>query len=181
MSFGERLQEVRRSSGMTQEQYDQLSAQFGEIKAMATDGAVNIYKISKAIQGLYGMTGTSYAKGYSGQRMVETFKEMVSLLDTRISIALVESGDWDPEKNPVRPNVTEDGIKEPEENKPGNTVKPITPGGTKDPASDPAANEAFFDTLWIILAVAVVVMAVTGVAIFQMARRKKNNDEEENK
>ena len=183
--FGSILDRAQRiympNGGMTQEQYDQLSAKFAEIKAMDTDGAVNIYKISKAIQSLYGMTGTSYAKGYSSQRMVETFKEIVSLLDTRISLALVASGDWDPEQNPVRPNVTEDGIKEPEENKPGNTIKPTTPGGSKDPAGDPAANEAFFDTLWIILAVAVVVMAVTGVAIFQMARRKKNNDEEENK
>lgn len=165
------------NGGMTQEQYDQLSAKFDEIKAMPIDGAVNIYKISKSIQQLYGMTGTSYAKGYSGQRMVETFKEMVSLLDTRMSIALVESGDWDPEKNPVRPNVTEDGIKEPEETKPS-TPKPTTPNQGKDPAADPDANEDFFQTLWIILAVAVVVMTVTGVAIFQMARRKKNKDEQ---
>ena len=180
--FGSILDRAQRiympNGGMTQEQYDQLSAKFAEIKAMDTDGAVNIYKISKAVQSLYGMTGTSYAKGYSSQRMVETFKEIVSLLDTRISLALVASGDWDPEQNPVRPNVTEDGIKEPEETKPGNTIKPTTPGGSKDPAGDPAANEAFFETLWIILAVAVVVMAVTGVAIFQMARRKKKDDEE---
>ena len=163
------------NSGMTQEQYDQLSAKFEEIKAMPIDGAVNIYKISKAIQGLYGMTGTSFAKGYSSQRMVETFKEMVSLLDTRMSIALIESGEWDPEKNPVRPNVTEDGIKEPEETKPGTSVKPTTPGKPKDPAADKESNEAFFRTLWIILAVAVAVMLVSGAAIVMMARRKKNN------
>ena len=163
------------NGGMTQEQYDQLSAKFDEIKAMPTDGYVNIYKISKAIQGLYGMTGTSFAKGYSSQRMVETFKEIVSLLDTRISIALVESGDWDPEKNPARPNVTEDGIKDPGQEKPTNP-KPTTPNQGEDPAGDPDANEDFFQTLWIILGVALLVMLVTGVAIFQMARRKKNSE-----
>ena len=160
------------NGGMTQEQYDQLSAKFDEIKAMPTDGAVNIYKISKSIQGLYGMTGTSYAKGYSSQRMVENLKELVSLLDTRISISLVESGDWDPEQNPVRPNVTEDGIKDPEDNKPAEP-KPTTPNKPTDPAGDKDSNEQFFQTLWIILGIAVAVMLLTGAAIVVMAKSKK--------
>jgi len=166
------------AGGMTQEQYTQLSAKLAEIQAMPTDGAVNIYKIQKAVQSLYGASGTSYAKGYSSQRMVEMLKELVALLDTRISIALVESGDWKPEENPVRPTVTEDGIKQPEETKP---TAPTQPGNQKpsDPSSDPQANEAFFQTLWIILGIAVVVMLVTGAAIFQMARRKKKPSEEE--
>ena len=165
------------AGGMTEEQYQQLQAKFEEIKAMPTDGAVNIYKIQKAIQGLYGMTGTSYAKGYSSQRMVETFKEMVSLLDSRMSIFLVESGDWNPEENPVRPTVTEDGIKQPEANKPATPVNPNpTTPNKSDPAGDKQSNEEFFGKLWVILAVAMVVMMVTGVAIFQMARRKKPAD-----
>ena len=148
---------------------------------MPTDGAVNVYKIQKAIQGLYGMTGTSYAKGYSGQRMVETLKELVALLDTRISIELVANGDWNPEENPVRPIVTEDGIKEPSSgDNEQNTNKPSNkPGNAKDPAGDKASNEAFFKDLWIVLGVALVVMAVTTVAIFQMARRKKNDDDQQ--
>ena len=169
------------AGGMTQEQYDQLAAKFAEIQAMPTDGAVNVYKIQKAIQGLYGMTGTSYAKGYSGQRMVETLKELVALLDTRISIELVANGDWNPEENPVRPIVTEDGIKEPSSgDNEQNTNKPSNkPGNAKDPAGDKASNEAFFKDLWIVLGVALVVMAVTTVAIFQMARRKKNDDDQQ--
>ena len=165
------------AGGMTQDQYDQLEAKFNEIMAMATDGPVNIYKIQKAVQSLYGMTGTSYAKGYSGQRMIETLKELVSLLDSRLSIALVESGDWDPEKTPARPTVTEDGIKQPGENKPSDKPStPSKPGKPSNPAGDKTSNEDFFDVLWIVLGVAVVVMLVTGVAIFQMARRKKRED-----
>ena len=165
------------NGGMTQEQYDQLSAKFEEIKAMPTDGAVNIYKITKSIQSLYGMTGTSYAKGYAGQRVVETLKEVVSLLDTRMSISLIENGDWDPEKNPVRPNVTEDGIKEPEQTKPGTSTKPSTKPNT-DPAGDKASNEAFFQQLWVILGVAVVIMLLSGAVIVIMAKRKKKDAEE---
>ena len=144
---------------------------------MPTDGAVNIYKITKSIQSLYGMTGTSYAKGYAGQRVVETLKEVVSLLDTRMSISLIENGDWDPEKNPVRPNVTEDGIKEPEQTKPGTSTKPSTKPNT-DPAGDKASNEAFFQQLWVILGVAVVIMLLSGAVIVIMAKRKKKDAEE---
>jgi hypothetical protein len=164
------------NGGMTQEQYNQLSAKFDEIKAMPTDGAVNIYKITKSVQSLYGMSGTSYAKGYAGQRVVETLKEIVSLLDSRMSIALIQNGDWDPEKNPVRPTVTEDGIKEPEQTKPGTSVKPGNKPGN-DIAGDKDSNEAFFQQLWIILAVAVVVMLLSGVAIVMMAKRKKKDSE----
>ena len=167
------------ANGMTQEQYDQLQAKFNEIKAMPQDGAVNIYKIQKAVQGMYSITGTSYAKGYSSQRIVETLKELVSLLDTRISLALIQNGDWDPEKNPARPTVTEEGIKEPEPSKPSAPVnpdptKPTTPANKNDDAE----NQQFFNMLWVILAIALVVMLLSGGMIVWMAKRKKNGEEE---
>lgn len=167
------------NGGMTEDQYTQLQAKFDEIKAMPTDGAVNIYKIQQAVKGMYGMTGISYAKGYSGQRMVETLKELVSLLDSRISIALVESGDWDPEKNPTRPNVTEDGIKEPGENKPATPVNPGGNTGADKNQQNQEENEKFFNDMIVILVIAVVVMLVSGVAIVLMAKRKKPAAEEE--
>ena len=121
------------AGGMTQEQYDQLSAKFEEIKAMPQDGAVNIYKIQKAVQGI---NVSTYAKGYSGQRITESLKELTALLDTRISISLIANGDWDPEKQPARPVVTEDGIKEPEQTKPGTSVKPGNkPGNDNKPGA----------------------------------------------
>lgn len=168
------------AGGMTQEQYQQLQSQFDAIKAMPADGAVNIYKIQKSIQGLYDLTGTSYAKGYSGQRIVETLKELTALLDTRISIALVENGDWDPETNPVRPNVTEDGIKEPEPPKPADPVNP-NPSKPTVPSDSGSGEDPdqFFTTMVVVLVVCLVVMAVTGVIIFCMARSKKPARKEE--
>ena len=168
------------NGGMTQDQYDQLQAKFDEIKAMPTDGAVNIYKIQKAISELYSMSGTSYAKGYSGQRMVETLKELVALMDTRISIALIENGDWDPETKPTRPNVTEDGIKDPEPTKPNTPVNPNPTTPTKPSGSSNLTTEKPDYTMMIvILVIAVVVMLGTGVAIFLMAKSKRTPKEDQ--
>lgn len=162
------------AGGMTQEQYQQLQSKFDEIKAMPADGAVDIYKIQQSIQSLYGLTGFSYAKGYSGQRITETLKELVALMDTRISAALVENGDWDPETNPVRPNVTENGITDPETTEPTtpvnpNPVNPTTPGDSDDQTD----AEKFFTTQVVIMVVAMAVMAVTGIIISRMAKAKK--------
>ena len=169
------------NGGMTQAQYDELLAKFEEIKAMDQDGAVNIYKIQKAISQLYTANGTSYAKGYSGRRIVETLQEMEKLLDTRISLALIESGDWDPETKPVRPNVTEDGIKDPEPEQPStpvnpNPTKPTTPAGNTNNQTE----QPDYTVMIIVLIVAVVVMLGTGVVIFLMAKSKRQPKEEEN-
>ena len=168
------------AGGMTQDQYNQLQAKFNEILAMETEGAVNIYKIQAAVQSLYGITGTSYAKGYSGQRMVETFKEIVSLLDSRMSIALVASGDWNPEENPVRPTVTENGIKQPEASKPNQPVNPNgnTSSANKNNQTNNEEAESFFGKLWIILIIAVVVMLGSLGVIIWMAKSKKPNKPE---
>ena len=158
------------AGGMTQEQYDQLSAKFEEIKAMPQDGAVNIYKIQKAVQGI---NVSTYAKGYSGQRITESLKELTALLDTRISISLIANGDWDPEKQPARPIVTEDGIKEPEETKPST---PVNPNPTKPSApnkTDKNTDKQVDPVIWVVLAVAVVVMLGSGAAIVFMAKKKK--------
>ena len=158
------------AGGMTQGQYDQLSAKFEEIKAMPQDGAVNIYKIQKAVQGI---TVSTYAKGYSGQRVTESLKELTALLDTRISISLIANGDWDPEKQPARPIVTEDGIKEPEETKPST---PVNPNPTKPSApnkTDKNTDKQVDPVIWVVLAVAVVVMLGSGAAIVFMAKKKK--------
>ena len=169
------------AGGMTQEQYDQLQAKFNEILAMDMNGAVNIYKIQMAVDGLYSITGTSYAKGYSGQRMVESLKELVALLDTRISVALVENGDWDPEQNPTRPTVTENGITQPEANKPNN---PVNPGGNistnKGDEQNKAEAEAFFDDMVVVLVIGMVVMLGTLGVIIWMAKRKKPEDDQQN-
>ena len=144
---------------------------------MPTDGAVNLYKIQSAVKGLYSLTGTPYAKGYSGQRISENLKELVSLLDTRISVSLVENGDWNPEENPTRPTVTEDGIRYPE-------TETETKGGGEtetnrqpNPA-DEANNHRVLVIMLIVLGAAIAVAAVTGVVMFRLAGSKKKVDRE---
>ena len=111
--------------------------------------------------------------------MVETLKELVALLDTRISVALVENGDWDPEQNPTRPTVTENGIQEPGANKPN---KPVNPNGSTSSGNKQDQNaeaEAFFDDLVVVLVIGLVVMLGSGAVIVWMAKRKKPTEENE--
>lgn len=159
------------AGGMTQEQYDALKAKFDDIAAMPMDDADRIYQIRKAVNALYGASGTSYAKGYSGQRMTESLKELVALLDTRVSIALVAEGRWDPEQNPVRPPMEQTPQPEPE--KPGEEKpEPTTPSSGDTSKPD-------YTSLFVVLGICLVVMAVTGAAIFQMAKKKAPSQKDE--
>lgn len=164
------------AGGMTEAQYTQLSERFDAIRAMSTEGAVNIYKIQAGIKSLYSATGTSFAKGYSGQRLTETLKELVSLLDTRISAALVSDGEWDPEAEPIRPTVTEDGIRH---NVP--QPDPSDPGGDKPntaPTDEKDQNKVLIVML-IVLGVAILVAAGTGVVMYRLAKSKKNDQKQD--
>lgn len=159
------------AGGMTQQQADSLKAKFDEICAMSAEGPVEIRKIQAAIEGLYSMTGTSYAKGYSSQRIVETLKELVDLLDTRISIALVEGGHWDPESGEARPVVTVDGLKDPSEVKPPEATKPTNPGTQKTPKEEP--KDEMVQPMVIVLCICAVVMLATGGVMIYLVKAKK--------
>lgn len=98
------------NGGMTESQCGLLSAKFEEILAMSTEGAVNLHRIQSAVNGIYASGISVYAKGYSGQRITESLKEISSLLETKISVALIVDGDWDPETQSVRPTVTDTEI-----------------------------------------------------------------------
>ena len=94
---------------MTEEQYTELSKKFQEIELLDTDGAKNIRRIYNSVESIY-FDISQYAKGYSGQRISAQLKELNALLNLKISRALIDDGDWDPEQNPVRPTVTEKDI-----------------------------------------------------------------------
>lgn len=98
------------AGGMTQAQYDALEQKFNEIAAMDTQGAINLRKIYNAVNAIYANGISAYAKGYSGQRITAQLKELNQLLNTKISRALIDDGQWDPEQNAVRPTVTETEI-----------------------------------------------------------------------
>lgn len=96
------------NGGVSAEQLQKLTAKFNEIKAMPNTTAEDIYNIQKAVDEIYSLGISTYAKGYSGQRITESLKELSSILDTHISRVLIDSNEWDPEKDPVRPSFEED-------------------------------------------------------------------------
>ena len=54
---------------------------------------------------MYSLGIQAYARGYSGQRITESLKELSSILDTHISRMMIDTKEWDPEKNPERPEI----------------------------------------------------------------------------
>ncbi len=155
------------AGGMTEAQVNELKAAFEAIQAMPGESPEEIYEIQKAVKALYSASGTQYAKGYSGQRMVETLKELVSLLSTRINMALISSGQWDPEKDPQRPAVGDEEIPAPTE-----PNQPTAPSATK-PTADKPQEDDMTGTMLIVLGVGLAVMLVTGGVMVYMVKSKK--------
>ena len=156
------------AAGMTEAQRDSLRAKFDEILAMPTSGAVNVHRVQSAIKALY--SGTSYAKGYSGQRLSQQLKELVTLLDNRISTELIASGDWNPETQP-RPTVTDSEIVFPT---PDPDPKP-------DPKPDPTPDEpqqtyTLAIVLWCAFGVAVASGVTAAVLVTVKSKKNKNNN-----
>lgn len=97
------------AEGMTAQQKQQLSTRFEEVSAMSANSAVEIFKVQQAVRQLVSdMKGL--AKGYSRQRIVQQLNQLVDLLDNKISLQLIADGDWNPEQQPHRPTVTEEGV-----------------------------------------------------------------------
>lgn len=126
------------ANGMTEAQKAELKAILDEIAAMDDSDAVAIYKIKKAVTEL-AKTNTikAYAGGYSRQRIIEQLNYLADVLDARISMKLIEDGQWDPEAQPQRPIVNEDGIFAPGGQE---TTPPVNEGGNiniNKPAEEP--------------------------------------------
>jgi hypothetical protein len=173
-SFADILDKAQRiyipAGGMTEAQYTALSDMFTTIQQMNTEGATSLYAVQRKIYSLYGTGISTYAKGYAGQRITEQLKELYSLLDTKISLALIKSGDWDPEEQAVRPTVTETEIipYTPSNEK---VETPQTPTDTT--VVTPQTNSD--NTLVIVLCVvgAVVVIGAAAVVIIVLKKKGK--------
>ncbi len=126
------------AGGMTEAQKAELKAILDEIAAMDDSDAVAIYKIKKAITELAKTNVIkNYANGYSRQRIIEQLNYLADVLDARISMKLIEDGQWNPEENPQRPVVNEDGIFAPGGT---NNTPPVNEGGNiniNKPAEEP--------------------------------------------
>ncbi|MBO5715029.1 MAG: family 10 glycosylhydrolase [Clostridia bacterium] len=111
------------AGGMTEQNKADLEAVFAEIIAMPCDNAEDIYNIVKALQSLSKTDIKNYAKGYSRQRIIEQLNELAEILDARISMQLIEDGEWDPETEPTRPSFEEEN---------NNTNTPVVPNPPVD-------------------------------------------------
>ena len=118
------------AGGMDAAQKAALKTVLDEIAAMDANDAVAIYKIKAAVSNL---TKTNeikaYASGYSRQRIIEQLKYLVDVLDARMSMQLIADGEWDPETQPQRPIVNENGITAPGTVEP---KPPVNPDGEID-------------------------------------------------
>ena len=115
---------------MSEEQIQKLTDKFNEILTMPMSNAEDIYNVKYEIDSIYALGIQEYARGYSGQRIVESLKELSSILDTHISRLLIDSGEWDPEKDSVRPDF----------NKEETPTDPTDEGGDKDDNDDKGNN-----------------------------------------
>lgn len=167
------------SGGMNETKHAALLAELDAISQMSVESAKDIQKVCDRITAMYEYGAISaYASGYSGQRITEQLRELNGLLDVKISRLLIESGEWDPEANPVRPNV----------NGGGNTPTPPGPD-TPDPPGpdDPGREEPSAPTngggnmvVIISCSVAAAVVVLAAVAVLVVIMIKKKNKKTKN-
>lgn len=158
--------------GMTETKYNALVAELDGIAAMPITNAKEIYKVSARITAMHEYGAISaYASGYSGQRITETLKELCGVLDTKISLALIASGEWNPEENLIRPDVS-------------GAVKPTPPDTPKPPVVTPTGGGEDDSKVVIIfcsVAAAVAVAVAAAVAVIVIKKKKKSKISEDMK
>lgn len=152
------------SGNMTEAQYELLNSAFNEILKMPTSTTIELYKVEQAVKKLYASGVSKYVKGYASPRLTEDLKYLTSVLETKVSRSLIDSGEWDPVKYPEHPIITDEGIKMVE--KPTDPVKPTDPSNPSTDVSNP-------NTTIIIVIVSVVVVAV-GITLTLVLRKKTN-------
>ena len=161
------------SGGMTQTQADLLKAEFDKILAMDADGAINIHKIQTAVKALYSAGISAYAKGYSGQRITQQLKELVTLLDTRISVELIADGNWNPETQP-KPTVTDTEIVFP-------SPKPDPePDPEPKPDPEPETKPTYELVTVLLISIGVLVASSATAVTLILVRRNKNKHKQDN-
>lgn len=162
--------------GMTEAKFGALKSEFEKISAMDTSGAANIQKIRAALSAMYEYGAISaYASGYSGQRITEELRELDGLLDTKISLELIGSGEWDPEKTPSRPSLS-GGETEPS----GPSGGDVSGGDNTGNTGDTKPQKPGDDNLAVIISCSViggvVVLAAAAAIIIIVIRKNKNKN-----
>ena len=92
------------NGGMSEDNLEQLRTIFNSILEMNDETSLDVYNIQKRIITLYETEIQSLAKGYSRQRIIETLKETTNIIDTSLSRMMIDSKEWNPEKEATRPS-----------------------------------------------------------------------------
>ena len=141
------------AGGMHAEDRETVKAVFDGIIADLDTTAAGIYRVYNRVSALASTEIGDYATGYARERMAEQLGELASILNARISIALVRDGIWDPETDASRPALEELELPATPENpeNPENPEEPDVSVLPEDPNSGndaPAEELTFFQKLW---------------------------------
>ena len=159
------------NGGMTEDQLTALNSAFDTIKAIQADDAVGIFKVKSAVEELADSSIKDIAKGYSRQRIVEQLDELADLLDSKISLQLIQDGEWNPEEEERRPIVNEDGIFPNVDPEPEPEPEP-EPKPEPNPEPEPQSNVGLIIGI-VIACVAVVAGGVTAVVLLRRRNKSK--------
>lgn len=172
-SFGDIIDKADRlyipAGGMTEQQKADLKTALDGISAMKSATAEDIFAIYERLVDFAKNEAKSYAKGYSRQRIIEQVEYLADIIDARVSMQLIEDGEWNPETDPVRPL----GTKTEDDNSGSNTDSGNKkPGGNKNDKDNNNDVEKESNPLTVILIIAIVVVAGGAVAVIIILNNK---------
>lgn len=160
------------AGGMSEEQLTLFKNKKAEILSMKASSTIELYKVQLAVKELYENGISTYAKGFSGQRITEQLKYLDSILETKISLNMIANGEWNPEIYPLHPTITNDSIIMNE--LPSSPTEPL-PSDPTDPVV-PSPNPSSINPLMIIIPVVAVVAAGTALVVCVYLKKKNNKN-----
>ena len=162
-SFADIMDKIDRlyipAGGMDAEGRAAVKGVFDSIMENLDTTPVGIYRVYNRVNALATTETRYYANGYACERLTEQLRELVKILDAKLSITLVRNGIWDPETGASRPTLEELELL-PEPEVPTEPAEPADPTEPADPAEPvapeepdagddaPAEELSFFQKLW---------------------------------
>ncbi|ERJ13647.1 glycoside hydrolase family 10 protein [Haloplasma contractile] len=91
------------SEKMTEVDKTALSTEFDVLKQMPHETAEDVANLINSVNELINNIG-DYGSGYADNRIEDDLIYLIEVLDVKVSRLMIDSGDWDPETERVRPN-----------------------------------------------------------------------------
>ena len=165
------------NGGMNNDNLEELRGIFNSIIEMDDSSSLDIYNIIRSINELYESKIQSIAKGYSRQRIIETLKELSSILDTKLSRFMIDSGEWDPSKDPVRPELIEEENIPPKDDEDDEPTKTSEDDKDNNTSTDKKGCKSDITSSYLI--VLLMIMVLSMLVIRKIAIKKQKNIEKE--